>query len=49
MHIDTSAHAITEESLSGWPARLMKMFASNFLEKSLEASLQILNTRSEIQ
>ncbi len=40
---------ITEESLSGWLTRLMKMFAPNFLEKSLEASLQILKARSEIQ
>lgn len=40
---------ITEESLSGWLARLMKMFAPNFLEKSLEASLQILKARFEIQ
>ena len=40
---------ITEESLSGWLARFMKMFAPNFLEKSLEASLQILKARSEIQ
>ena len=40
---------ITEESLSGWLARFMKMFDPNFLEKSLEASLQILKARSEIQ
>lgn len=39
----------TEESLSGWLARLMKLLDPNFLEKSLETSLQILKTRSEIQ
>ena len=40
---------VTEESLSGWLTRLMKLFDPNFLEKSLEASLQILKTRSEIK
>ena len=35
----------TEESLSGWLASLFKMFDKNFLEKSLEASLQKLKTR----
>jgi uncharacterized protein YndB with AHSA1/START domain len=40
---------VTEESLSGWLARLIKLFDPNFLEKSLEASLHILKTRSEIQ
>lgn len=39
----------TEESLSGWLTRLMKLFDPDFLEKSLETSLQILKTRSEIQ
>ena len=42
-------HVVTEESLSGWLTRLMKLFDPNFLEKSLEASLQILKARSEIQ
>lgn len=37
----------TEESLSGWLTRLMKLLDPNFLEKSLEASLQILKKRSE--
>jgi uncharacterized membrane protein len=36
---------VTEESLSGWFARLLKMFDRNFLEKSLEASLQKLKSR----
>ena len=35
----------TEESLSGWLASLFKMFDKNFLEKSLEASLQKLKAR----
>jgi len=39
----------TEESLSGWLTHLMKLFDPDFLEKSLETSLQILKTRSEIQ
>lgn len=43
-----STLVITEESLSGWLTRLMKLFDPNFLEKSLESSLQILKTRSEI-
>lgn len=38
---------ITEESLSGWLARLMKLFDPHFLEKSLEASLKILKDRVE--
>ena len=33
---------ITEESLSGWLVRLLKFVNPKFLEKSLEASLQIL-------
>ena len=36
---------ITEESLSGWLASLFKTFDKNFLEKSLEASLQKLKMR----
>ncbi len=38
---------ITEESLSGWMARLLKLFDSHFLEKSLEATLQTLKTTVE--
>lgn len=37
----------TEESLSGWLTRLLKLFAPNFLEKSLDASLQTLKNRVE--
>lgn len=37
----------TEESLSGWLAQTMKIFDPNFLEKSLEGSLQVLKARAE--
>ncbi len=39
----------TEESLSGWLAQIMKIFDPNFLEKSLESSLQVLKARAERQ
>ncbi len=39
--------AITEESLSGWLTRLMKLFDPHFLEKSLEATLQRLKDKAE--
>lgn len=42
-----TTRASTEESLSGWLTRLMKLFNPRFLEKSLEASLQRLKIRSE--
>ena len=42
---DNGTLVITEESLSGWLASLFKIFDKNFLEKSLEASLQKLKTR----
>ena len=42
-----TTRAITEESLSGWLTRLMKLFNPHFLEKSLEATLQRLKTRAE--
>lgn len=38
---------ITEESLSGWLTRLMKLLDPHFLEKSLETSLNILKHRAE--
>jgi uncharacterized membrane protein len=44
---DNGTLVITEESLSGWLAGLFKMFDKNFLEKSLEASLQKLKKRVE--
>ncbi len=38
---------ITEESLSGWLTRLMALLDPRFLEKSLEASLNILKVKAE--
>ena len=38
---------ITLESLSGWFSRLLKIFAPNFLEKSLINSLQVLKIQAE--
>ncbi len=40
---------VTEESLSGWLTRLMKLFDPHFLEKSLEATLQRLKNIAEVQ
>ncbi len=37
----------TEESLSGWLVRLLKIFDPQFLDKSLEASLQTLKAQAE--
>ena len=37
----------TAESLSGWMARLLKLFDPNFLDKSLAATLQTLKTAAE--
>ena len=37
----------TRESLSGWLARIFKLFDSGFLEKSLAASLQVLKKQAE--
>jgi len=42
---DNGTLVITEESLSGWLASLFKLFDKNFLEKSLESSLQKLKTQ----
>jgi uncharacterized membrane protein len=44
---DETTLAVTEESLSGWLTRLMKLFNPHFLEKSLEATLQRLKTKAE--
>lgn len=38
---------ITEESLSGWLTRLLKMFDPHFLEKSLEGTLNLLKAQVE--
>lgn len=37
-------HVKTEESLSGWLPRILRLFDPEFLEKSLIASLQVLKT-----
>ncbi len=37
----------TEESLSGWFPRILKLFDPKFLEKSLQNSLQVLKTHVE--
>jgi len=42
-----TTRAITEESLSGWLTRMMKIVDPHFLEKSLEATLQRLKVKSE--
>lgn len=42
-----STYAKTEESLSGWFPRILKLFDPKFLEKSLQNSLQVLKTHVE--
>lgn len=37
----------TEESLSGWFPRILKVFDPNFLKKSLRSSLQVLKSHVE--
>lgn len=37
----------TEESISGWLARILKLFDPNYLDKSLAGSLQALKARAE--
>ncbi len=44
---DNGTRVITEESLSGWFPRILKIFDSTFLEKSLAGSLQVLKTQAE--
>lgn len=39
--------AITEESLSGWLARLLKLMDKRFLEKSLQKSVETLRAQVE--
>ena len=39
---------VTEESLSGWLARLMKFSDAQFLKKSLEGSLKILKAKTAV-
>jgi len=42
-----STHVITEESLSGWLARLLRLFSPEFLDNSMERSLQVLKKHVE--
>ncbi len=44
---DTGTRVITEESLSGWFPRILKIFDPKFLEKSLIDSLQVLKAQAE--
>jgi len=44
---DNGTRVVTEESLSGWFPRIVKLFMPTFLEKSLEQSLQVLKTHVE--
>ena len=44
---DNGTRVVTEESLSGWFPRVLKLFMPAFLEKSLEQSLQVLKTHVE--
>jgi uncharacterized membrane protein len=44
---DGGLRVVTEESLSGWFASLLKLFDHRFLEKSLEESLQTLKRAAE--
>ena len=46
---DTGTRVITEESLSGWFPRILKIFDPTFLEKSLTGSLQVLKSQTERQ
>jgi uncharacterized membrane protein len=45
--VDEGVRVFTEESLSGWFARLLKLFDRQFLEKSLSESLQTLKRTAE--
>ena len=40
-------HVTTEESLTGWVPRIMKLFDPKFLEKSMLNSLQVLKSHVE--
>lgn len=43
----SSTRVTSEESISGWLASVLKLFDRNFLNKSLEKSLQTLKTQAE--
>ena len=38
---------VTEESMDGWLARLLKLFTPNFLQTAIKETLQMLKARSE--
>ena len=42
-----STRVITEESISGWFARLLKLSNRNYMQASLNKSLEVLKKRSE--
>jgi uncharacterized protein YndB with AHSA1/START domain len=44
---EDGTQVITEESLSGWFPRILKLFDPTFLEKSLVGSLQVLKIQTE--
>lgn len=44
---ENGTRVITEESLSGWLASIIKLFDRNFLNKSLTKSLQTLKSEAE--
>jgi hypothetical protein len=44
---EDSVYVKTEESLSGWFPRVLKLFDPKFLEKSLQNSLQVLKAHVE--
>lgn len=45
--VGESTRVTTEESLTGWLARLLKLVDAKFLDKSLEKSLATLKARAE--
>ena len=44
---EEGSYVKTEESLSGWFPRILKLFDPNFLEKSLRGSLEVLKAHVE--
>jgi uncharacterized protein YndB with AHSA1/START domain len=46
--VEGGTRVTTEESITGWLARVLKLFDPNFMSKSLEKSLQTLKTQTEI-
>ena len=46
---DGGTRVTTEESISGWLARILKLFDPNYMDKSLAGSLQALKARAEAE